>query len=521
MSGDEITGRELRDRLAVQLRAIANVNGVALGGRIRHGEPTGEPCLTVLVDRKVPTERLSAEQLVPEDIVGLRVDVVALPRPRPLTLPARSIVGAAGIDDEIGWVPYADDAQYPFLRGGIQLMSELAGTNAGTLGCLLRDAQDAGAAYALTAYHVVAGHEPPDSATRVGHPTAHTSISRCCTHQFGTFAGGIAPVGGGSEYFDVAVCRLDPGTLWAPLIAELGVVRGTADVTWNDVQGGEYQVAKRGITSRSTGGTVLAVGAIAAGPTDGTSPEVPANALIVRPNASPIEPTAELYFALDGDSGSVVINDDNEVVALLWGGSIDPGDPGAGDEIPPELGAGFATPIGTVLEGLRQQTGLDLEVAVQPVGTELEIITVPGAAAARRVTASSQPMAVVRPVEQQLGRDLAATEAGRTLVDFWLRHQHELLQLVNHNKRVAAAWHRTGAARLFQLAMRAAGKADERFPTSIDGRTLDAVVGDFAAVLGRHASDSLRNSLSDVVIVVSSVAGRTYREAIESLKVAS
>jgi len=53
----------------------ANVVGVGIGLRMRHGQPVGDPALIVNVSRKVPPEELPPEDRIPETLDGVRVQV--------------------------------------------------------------------------------------------------------------------------------------------------------------------------------------------------------------------------------------------------------------------------------------------------------------------------------------------------------------------------------------------------------------------------------------------------------------
>lgn len=61
-----------------------NVVGVAVGVRTRRGGPTGERCLVVYVERKVPESELGDEGTLPREVEGVPVDVVEVGRIRPL-----------------------------------------------------------------------------------------------------------------------------------------------------------------------------------------------------------------------------------------------------------------------------------------------------------------------------------------------------------------------------------------------------------------------------------------------------
>jgi len=61
-----------------ELMRKANVVGVGIGLRQRDGQYTGELALIVSVTHKVPPEELDAEDLVPQEIDGIPVDVQAV-----------------------------------------------------------------------------------------------------------------------------------------------------------------------------------------------------------------------------------------------------------------------------------------------------------------------------------------------------------------------------------------------------------------------------------------------------------
>ncbi len=61
-----------------ELLSKANVVGVGIGLRQRGGEYTGELALIVSVTHKVPPEELAPEDLIPDEIEGVPVDVQAV-----------------------------------------------------------------------------------------------------------------------------------------------------------------------------------------------------------------------------------------------------------------------------------------------------------------------------------------------------------------------------------------------------------------------------------------------------------
>ena len=76
---DEIARiRAVKAAHEAELMRKANVVGVGIGLRQRDGKYTGELALIVSVTHKVPPEELDAEDLVPQEIDGVPVDVQAV-----------------------------------------------------------------------------------------------------------------------------------------------------------------------------------------------------------------------------------------------------------------------------------------------------------------------------------------------------------------------------------------------------------------------------------------------------------
>ncbi|MBC7813071.1 MAG: hypothetical protein H7175_18080 [Burkholderiales bacterium] len=66
---------QVQARYADQLMSKPHVLGVAVGMAQEGGISTGELALVVLVDTKVPSAQLAAEDVIPQHLDGVRVDV--------------------------------------------------------------------------------------------------------------------------------------------------------------------------------------------------------------------------------------------------------------------------------------------------------------------------------------------------------------------------------------------------------------------------------------------------------------
>jgi hypothetical protein len=75
---------EIRARHESELLRYPHVVGVSEGIRTKQGKPTGEHCLVVLVERKIPAGELDRGELLPDEVEGIPVDVVEVGKLEPL-----------------------------------------------------------------------------------------------------------------------------------------------------------------------------------------------------------------------------------------------------------------------------------------------------------------------------------------------------------------------------------------------------------------------------------------------------
>jgi len=66
---------EVQAKVAEDLMNLPHVVGVGIGIAQKDGAYTGEICVVVMVDEKLPTAQLAEEALIPTEIDGIRIDV--------------------------------------------------------------------------------------------------------------------------------------------------------------------------------------------------------------------------------------------------------------------------------------------------------------------------------------------------------------------------------------------------------------------------------------------------------------
>jgi hypothetical protein len=320
---DQIKENSMTTGLMTQLRQVKgtyqagllrklNVVGVGLGYKISQGVSTGEMSLVVSVARKVDPSILSAQDLVPQVLNGIRTDVVETGILRAFQLGPR-------------------DRWRPVVPPGVSIGHYRI--TAGTFGCLVRRGEEK---FILSNNHVLANSndcQPGDAVLQPGAADGGTLDDRIATLadyvplDFGTTSpecpiaeasarllNYVARALGSSHQLEAVkqtegVNRVD-AALARPLspdlvsneILNIGVPTGVGTATLGT------EVQKSGRTTGHTQGTITQIDATLRinynGPT-----ALFTGQLVAGPMSQP------------GDSGSAVLDMDGRVVGLLFAGS--------------------------------------------------------------------------------------------------------------------------------------------------------------------------------------------------------
>jgi len=75
---------DVRSRHESELLRYPHVIGISEGVRTKQGKPTGEHCLIVFVDQKIPADQLNQNEILPMEIEGVPLDVVEVGRVEPM-----------------------------------------------------------------------------------------------------------------------------------------------------------------------------------------------------------------------------------------------------------------------------------------------------------------------------------------------------------------------------------------------------------------------------------------------------
>lgn len=324
-SGDADRIRPVKQNVEDDLIARSGVVAVDIGEKVTDGEVTGEPAILVFVEHKRPLDEVPEDERIPAAINGVRTDVVEMQIELQTPL--------VKVDDDI--VAQLDPGSYRPLRGGTSMGPDrsfwleppevpVAGNyrSVGTLGAFVTD-RASGARMALTNFHVAA----VDTAWSVGDVMVQPGHPDGAGVGFGRLSRAVL-----SENVDGAVVAVDAGVGSECDVVDIGRITGSRAAAIG------MAVRKRGRTTNLTASTVASVDATVSVPYgDGLGTRTLRNQIrINRPAAGP-------RFSDRGDSGSVIVDDDERVVGLLFAGAVDGS-------------TTFANPIAAVLNEL----GVDL-----------------------------------------------------------------------------------------------------------------------------------------------------------------
>jgi len=308
--------RAVKSSVEDELLARPEVTAVDIGEKVTKGQPTGRRAIVVYVKRKQPLSKLSPSEVIPKEINGIPTDVVEDEIVLQRTAIPDGPVRRAAVR-ELDILPQVDATKYATLEGGMSMGPcrsvflsppdvPTAGNYVfvGTLGTLVKD-RTSGATMALTNFHVAC----VDSGWSVGDvqcQPGRVDAGSCPADRFGTLTRAVL-----SEHVDGSVISIDAGKTTNCAILEIGDVKGKATATVG------MAVRKRGRTTGLTYGTVGSVDySTSINYGDGLGTHVLKNQIRVD-----VDTSHSTQFGDHGDSGSVVVDANNNVVGLHFAGN--------------------------------------------------------------------------------------------------------------------------------------------------------------------------------------------------------
>lgn len=446
---------EIKLSVEKSLFQIPGVQAVSLGCKMAGDRPTGEIAIRATVEKKKARESLTAAEIIPSHYWGIPTDVVE--------------AGQILFMEELGprHSPHGleDNKQYRPLQGGCKIAIDSEKLEAwGTLGCMALNISN-NKIVGLSAQHLLSfGKDDP---IYVYQPLADYASNccklRCCNKNIG-----IVKEGKRDSLVDCAHFELN-GTNWKNTILEDVAIKGSHELSLNDIKNGNYEVFKRGKTTGLTAGYVHD---LYWSNKDGS--------LTSQMRIVPKEPNK--IFVNSGDSGSVVLsNSTHKVVGLIVQAQL--------YSYEPEKLNGLANPIKRVEKTL----SISIIEEVDAMG------------------GLEDPADRVR-------RDLEQSERGRNYLQTYDRHLSEVLYLVNRNRRVATVWQRQNGPKIIQHFIEGALGHGVPMPPALEGRSLLFSLDAIAAALLRYGSPDLKADILRVTPEIEEMVGRPFEEIMDRLR---
>lgn len=283
----------IKEQVESEYLGWPGVTGIDVGYKEVGGRQTDQIAIRVHVSEK-KTE-ISDAQRVPSEIDGVITDV--LERNYQLQVVKEAAVLS----------PQADTTHYGTLDGGISMGPSRSVNGfiyAGTLGAIVIDNTN-NAHAALTNFHVACVDSTWNVGDRMVQPS-RIDTGVVPGDEFGAIVRAVL-----SENVDGAVISIDAGKQPAATITDIGAVKGTKVATLG------MAVRKRGRTTGLTYGTVDGLAAsVNVDYGDGIGVKLLKNQISIASDT-----THNAMFSDHGDSGSVIVDDQGYVVALLFAGA--------------------------------------------------------------------------------------------------------------------------------------------------------------------------------------------------------
>lgn len=503
-----------------EFEQIPGVIAVGFGVKEVAGSLNGTVALIVYVAEKKAKKDVPVNELIPDEFKGVPTDIrVMLPNAR--------------------YTPFGGQDAAPLVGGGSIRAHPRDGEEpaAGTLGYMATNGD--GVDVMLSAEHVMS-HTKKD-----GNQVYAPDWSRCGLFYYNkvgeTTDGCEANVSWNNgivtqDYFvDAAIATVNDGLTANRCIIDIASVTGSDDISSSPTRedGATIEVRKTGIltgtttgeiedialTSRSVAGDLIhrlikvrptEAGAFTFEKTlqlrdvelrDGrvipyalTLIEFEANA-----NNGTITPLGDDTFTFtadvfggQGDSGAVLVDDNDKVVGILVSGETLPmpsfTDKGKESFFGMPLGAGFGVHIGPVMEkldisintssGTCSSTDLKLPEMISEIGEPLKFKDV------------NKGLAHIR-------EELILSEAGRKLLSIVDVFNTEIVQLVHHDRQTMVAWQRVKGPGYLALLLKCASDYGRPFPKKVKNIPVEVILTRMFDVLMETSGASLRMALQE------------------------
>lgn len=415
---------------AALIATFKDVTDTGAGLKRVNGQFTEDICLVITVEKKKPLDELEPDQVIPSSIDGMAVDVVSKPHPikRSLKLPVEEA---------------ANQNKYRPLVGGCQIsngIEEDGLVEVGTLGCMIYLTYPSNDWIGMMSNDHVIYANGAQKYQEIGQPMLTT-----------TSVAGKAIFGAEvPDQVDYAVADIAEGVEVTNDVLEIGTLKGFGNAFVRQ------EVRKYGITTALTTGQVTYVGYYIIKPLN----------VYVYTGITIYEGWPDIIyrgrFSDKGDSGSVIVNNDNLVVGLLWGGELDP-----------MTDATWANDQ----RRLRTDYG-DFDI---PVPTNFQI---------QQIFSDTARL-------EQYSALLQQSERGRQLLQAFTDNAPECIRLAHEQRECKLAWQRSKGPAFMSIRKGLGTDTPFVLKRSIDGVAIEDMITKMAGVFKTHGSASLAAAIED------------------------
>lgn len=425
----------LQDEAKAILLQLPNVVDVSIGLKEKDSKLTDDIVFQVYVTEKIGEQNLLPNQLVPKEILGHKTDVIIIPKAQKRT----------------------DSSEHRPIKGGIQIGNGKG--HVGTLGCFARLTADD--SMVLLSNHHVLFSDAAVAGDKIGQADIENKCCCCCAYVNGDI-GVILNPSFDNDSIDCAIAKINAGI--APdIILNNSMTPTEIRIDGTTVAVIGDAVTKIGRTSGLTHGIINSVN----GPASDKSGQIrirPADTETFREHTN-----NKKAFSDSGDSGSVIMNDTNQIVGLLWGG----------DSSTDTVDITFACHISDVLDAFRNAS------------SEIEIVNTP----VDRAAHASRDLLATQRMDLDIREQLLETEKGQILVHLFEMHQKEVLNLINHNRAVKVVWHRHQGPAFTAHIANSFREENYSIPPSVKGIFLQELLIKMATVLKENGQLSLKKAI--------------------------
>jgi hypothetical protein len=422
------------DTISKNLPALKRFSGITNAGaglRLTNGRFTDEICIVIEVEKKKPLTDLNENEIIPSAIEDIPVDIIER---RPAVLYDLIIPVEEAINQ----------ARYRPLQGGCQITNGIevkpGQVSVGTLGCMVfipasskKNEYNA----LLSNYHVMFAN-----GGKVGQAIGQPYLSVADT------VGAITAGDKLGNEVDFAIAKQASGVACTNDVLTIGALTGFGEAYVGQ------RVRKYGRTTEYTIGQVTLVGWW-------MNPDPPYNivytGLTIYEGYPDINPLGR--FSDGGDSGSVIVNNSNEVIGLLWGGNN-------------------SVPDATYANDQRRLHQVEGNFTI-PVPTTFQM---------QQIFSDTTRLDKYKQLLQQSAHS-------REIYSEFVNNVEEGSRLVNEQRECMVAWQRLKGPAFISLIKDMDPEAPYGFERSVDGVAAEDMISGMATVFKKHGSKPLADAI--------------------------